>query len=140
MDTYELIIMTPNGAIVGTFDEKDEANDLYKFAKAMGYDIICRKVDYCHAGSVQEKRFIEDESAFKSGLGPSVDGLKEVIFRMEMEEYSSFYTYEKRIEECRNLEELDRVNTRFRKDLTLTDEEKRKLEIIAYEKADHWLP
>lgn len=84
--SFELCILTPAGSIIGTFNNPAEANLLYKFAKANKYDVVTRKIDdYAGGKVVLEKRFVENESAYKSGLEPSAEALKGTLFRMEME-------------------------------------------------------
>ena len=84
--SYELVIMTDNGCIVGTYDEPSEANALYKWAKSMGYDIVTRKInDFDGDKVVAEKRFVSSESAYRSGIRPSIDALTGTLYRMELE-------------------------------------------------------
>lgn len=137
MDSCELIVMTPNGAMIGTFDSREEGNALYKFAKTMGYDIICRKVNYCYSIASPEKRYIADEQAFWCGFTPSIDGLKEVIRYMETIEDGPAITVEQRLEEC--FEDINRISERFKSDTTFTDEQKKQLTEIIHKKANQLL-
>lgn len=134
--SYELVVMTDNGSIIGTFDNPQEANDLYKFAKTMGYAIVTRKVDMY--GNYIEKRFVNDETAYQSGLRPSIDGLKEIIERMEMEDIGRANWYGEKISQCKTKKQLEEITEEFRNDNRLTEEEKELLEIDSYAIYDYF--
>lgn len=84
--SYEISIMTPNGCIIGVFDDRDETNAVYKFAKSIGWDIVVRMIDRFNDDKVvAEKRFVESEAAYRSGIEPSVEALSRTLSRLAME-------------------------------------------------------
>ena len=85
MARYELFSMTGSGAIVGTFDDIDEANELFKWARTQKeWSIVTRKIE--DDVVVKEKRFNIDR-AYNDGLEPSIDGLKDAVNHVSAEIY-----------------------------------------------------
>ena len=79
METYEMFIMTDNGAMLCTSDDSNELAAIFKLARAHKWSIVTRVVDDNSNNKVKEKRFDADNPAYRGGLDPSVDGLRTAL-------------------------------------------------------------
>ena len=130
MVDYEIRILTPNGAIIGSFDTHYEANALFQWAKREKYDILCRKIDY-ELKDVKEIKIVENKDAFKCDDSPSIDALKNILATWEMElSTNAYHDYEKLIRGCLNVWQVEDIRLLFSEDCRLNQNEMNQLETM----------